>query len=70
MIFRDRMRDPKSMISFGMMCLAIGIVLPWLIHPSTSLEKDWLHGVCGFLYGLSISINIMAVIRQRRCGGN
>jgi hypothetical protein len=64
------MQDPKSMIAFGMICLAVGIVLPWLIHPSTRLEQDWLHGASGFLYGLSISVIIMALIRQRRCGGN
>ncbi len=51
--------------------LAIGLVLPMLLHPSGQASRNLLHFVCGLLIGLSLSINLSLLwknSRQRRFG--
>jgi hypothetical protein len=70
-----RETDPKSrkLIALASACLAIGLVLPMLLHPSEQSSRNLLHFVCGALLGLSISVNLSMVwknSRRRRLGGN
>jgi hypothetical protein len=51
--------------------LALGLVLPMLLHPSGQSSRNLLHFVCGLLIGMSLSINLGLVwknSRRRRLG--
>ncbi len=70
MTLPNRLRDHKTMMSIGMACLAIGLTLPMFLHPAAGFGTNLLHGVRGFLLGLSIVMNLWAARvanRQRRC---
>jgi len=53
--------------------LVIGLLL-WnfreYVWPSDPMARNLLHAVCGFLLGLSIALNIGALIRRRRSRGD
>ncbi len=72
MTFRNRSKKPAGLIPVAMMFLVIGILWPNFFHPTTQLGKNWSEGLRGLMFGLSVGINVMAVVRagrQRRCGG-
>ncbi|MGA9668919.1 MAG: hypothetical protein WBQ94_06905 [Terracidiphilus sp.] len=70
--FRYRHLDMKSRLTLtiGNIALSSGLILWVFVHPSTQVEKDWLHGLCGFLLGLSITINLFMLRFAGRCGPN
>jgi hypothetical protein len=66
--------NPKSrrLVALASAWLAIGLVLPMVLHPSGQSSRNLLHFVCGLLIGMSLSINLGMVwknSRQRRLGG-
>jgi hypothetical protein len=66
MTFRNRLKDPKRMIAFAMLVLAI--LLPKMIHPTARFGQDWIDAFRGCLFGISIGINLLALplaARQR-----
>jgi hypothetical protein len=62
------MKNPKTLMALGMSCLAVAIVsskLPTL----RLLGPNWSDGLRGFLFGLSIGLNLWSVrlaARQRQ----
>jgi hypothetical protein len=71
MTFRNRLKNSRTILSIGMMCLVIGIVLPALFHPVSKFALDLSHGVRGMLFGLSIVLNLWSArlaSRHSRCG--
>jgi hypothetical protein len=73
MIFQNRMKNPRTMVSLGMSFLVIGIVWPWVIHPTTQVWRDAAEGIRGMLFGLSIAINFLSfrlARRQRGCAAS
>lgn len=67
---RPKNRKATALIPIGMMFLAMGLMLPYLIHPSSQLGLNLSHGVRGLLVGISVGISLPAAIlarRQRRC---
>ena len=71
MIFRNLQRKTQIMIRIGMLCLLISIIWPRFVHLSFNLGPDLIDAVRGFLLGISIGMNLLAVVlkcRQRRCG--
>jgi drug/metabolite transporter superfamily protein YnfA len=60
--------DPKTkrMRAIGGVFLAVALVLKNFIEPSNRIEQNGLHGVCGFLIGLSLVFSLSALIRCRR----
>jgi hypothetical protein len=64
-----RQLDPKTrrLLAIGNMSLVVGLLLWLFVHPSGQIEKNWLHAVCGFLLGLSVTINLMGLVFARRC---
>ncbi|MGD0891097.1 MAG: hypothetical protein ABR923_06145 [Terracidiphilus sp.] len=69
MSFKFRQLDPKSrrLIAAGNLCLAAGLLILNLPHPANQTERNWFHGIGGFLIGLSISISLSALFVARRC---
>jgi len=73
MTFRNRLKEPNVMMSAGMLSLVIGILCSRFFHPATIFGRNLSHGICGFLIGLSLSLNVGSAImmrRQRHCGGS
>ena len=64
---RDRWNDlaTKTMMG-GMAALLLFSVWPRFLHVGTNLNPDWIDGLRGFLIGLSIGLNLMAVILNSR----
>lgn len=72
MSFKNRLKEPRVMMSAGMMCLVAGILCSRFLHPTTVFGRDISHGIGGFLIGLSLVFNAASAItirRQRRAGG-
>jgi hypothetical protein len=73
MSVREQLKNPMTMMPIGMLCLVIALVGPKIFHPTGQVATDWVDGVQGLLFGLSIGINLCAVrlaSRQRRCSEN
>ncbi len=61
----------RKLFAMASVCLAVGLLLPMLFHPSAPSARNLLHFVCGLLLGLSMSINLSMAwknSRQRRLG--
>lgn len=57
----------RRLVVIANVSLAIGLLLWNFVHPSDQIERNWVHGVCGFLLGVSIAINLFGVILAHRC---
>ncbi len=66
MLLRNRLHDSQSMISFGMFCLATGIVAQRFIHPPTDFLQGFVAGLSGALIGLSIVFNVRGLTLRRQ----
>jgi hypothetical protein len=63
-----RQLDPKwrRMMAVGNFSLVAGLLL-WNFRSYIPAGPDWLHPVCGLLFGLSIGINLFGLRLARRC---
>jgi len=60
----------SPLMPLGMLCLAIGLMLPRIFHPAGQPGLNWIHFASGFLLGISIVFNLAGFwmrVRQRRC---
>ncbi len=64
----NRPRDPKTrrLLAIANSSLVLGL-LPWIFREYIHVGHNWLDASCGFFLGLSITINLWAVRRNRRC---
>ena len=59
--------SPKTLMSLGMMALAIGNVAPWILGRRHLMSEDLLDGVRGLLMGIAIATLLLGVwLRGRR----
>lgn len=54
----------RRMLACGMFCLAVGLMLRELVPAPAKML--WIEGLYGFLIGLSIALNLGAVIVSAR----
>ena len=69
MILKHVAEDPRLLLRLGMAFLLIALVWPRFLPVTGNLGPDAIDGVRGLLIGLSISLNLWAVVlssRQRR----
>ena len=59
-------RKTRSLMAIGNIALVIGLLLWLFVHPAAQVERNWLHAVCGFLLGLSITFNLYGLWSARR----
>jgi hypothetical protein len=52
---RTRFRS-STLLRVAMLCIAIGPILPRIVHPSTAAGVDLLDGVRGLMLGLAIGL--------------
>jgi hypothetical protein len=73
MNFRNRMKDRRTTMFFGMVFLVVALGWPRFLHPTTPFGDELSDGVRGLMFGLSFGLNLWTVrlaARQRGCGGN
>jgi hypothetical protein len=73
MIFQNRLKNPRALVSVGMSFLVIAIAWPRFFHPTTQFWLDATDGIRGMLSGVAIAINFLAfrlAARQPRCDAN
>ena len=68
MLLRNRLHDPRALISAGMLCLATGILAQRFIHPPSDFWQGFVAGLSGVLIGLSIVFNLRGMMLRRRHG--
>jgi len=61
MSIRFRQLEPKARGRrfFANLCLVVGLLLWIFVHPAGTIERDCVHAICGFLLGLSITVNLL-----------
>ena len=59
----------RRMIAAANGFLAIGLAL-WALANRSSLHQPRLHAACGFLMGLSIAMNLGALVKGGRSSGH
>jgi hypothetical protein len=62
-------RSKKERVLFGIanLALSLGLALPYVVHASGAVSKDWMDGARGLLIGVSIPLNLMLAWSRRRC---
>ena len=59
--------SPKTLMSLGMMSLAIANIAPWILQRRHLMSEDLLDGVRGLLMGIAIATLLLGVwLRGRR----
>jgi hypothetical protein len=64
MILEHRLVNPSHVMRIGMIFLILAVVVPRLVQ--STLGVDVTDGVKGFLFGVSIGTNLLAVVLYRR----
>jgi hypothetical protein len=64
MILEHRLINPSHVMRIGMIFLILAVVVPRLVQ--STLGVDLTDGVKGFLFGVSIATNLLAVVLYRR----
>jgi hypothetical protein len=59
-------KKTRRLMAIGNIALVIGLLLWEFAHPAGQFQKNCLHAVCGFLLGLSITINLFGLRFARR----
>lgn len=69
-------RDSRArlMMVIGNLSLVAGLLIWNFVRHSTaathfSATQSWIDGLGGLFLGISIGVNLAALLRQRRCGG-
>jgi len=71
MLMAKSTKAAPRLVSLGMLFLALALAWPRFIHLGAGLGADWTDGIRGLFFGLSIGLNLCAVIvnaRGRRLG--
>ncbi len=59
-------KKTRRLTALANFSLVFGLALWLLVHPTVQIEKNWLHGICGFLLGFSITVNLIGLRCARR----
>ena len=71
MCLRTQSKEHRSRVALASLCLAAGLLLPYIFHPAEGPALDLVDFVRGLLLGVSISIYLATVwktARKRRSG--
>jgi hypothetical protein len=68
MILRNRLKEPNTMMSIGLVCLILGNVSHYFLHPTGRFAQSLVDGTFGLFLGVSIGCLLLSVRqRSRRC---
>jgi hypothetical protein len=68
MCLSDRNPNPRTILRIGMALLAVALISQRFVHPAPGFGEDAADAIRGFLLGLSIGLNLMAVWLGSRRG--
>jgi len=66
MILENRV-SPKTILLIGMAFLLAASLSHWFLRPSGAFGADLVFGTKGFLYGISIGLLLLSILKTRRC---
>jgi hypothetical protein len=76
MCVTNAMHDPKArwMMVLGNFSLVValltwGFVRPWAVAAHASFAHQWIDGISGLFFGVSIGANLAALRLKRHCAG-
>jgi hypothetical protein len=70
MTLRERIKQPKVLISIGLWCLILGALSLRFLRRITGMTEDVADGLTGLLYGLSIGCMLIGIrLNARRRTG-
>jgi hypothetical protein len=58
---RKALKDPKTMIRAGMVCLLLFNIWPRFLHLAFNLGPDWIDALRGVLLGLAMGLILLAL---------
>ena len=61
MSLRQHLKDQRTMMRVGMCFLILASLSRWFLHPSAGISEDWVDGITGLLYGISIASLLVSV---------
>ena len=64
MSLKNRLKDRKTLMNIGLVCLVLGNATHFLIRPESTPARDWVDGIFGLLIGLSIGLLLMSLRRK------
>jgi hypothetical protein len=68
MIFHKHFNNGRKLLPVGMLFLILGLLSFRFLHPSAYLSETMVDAIKGFLMGVAIALNLIAVrLNQRRC---
>jgi hypothetical protein len=67
---RKLLKNPKTMIRTGLVCLLLFNIWPRFLHLTFNLGPDWIDGLRGVLLGLAMGLILLAakLKRHQSCG--
>lgn len=57
----EHLKDHKTMMRVGMSFLILASLSRWFLHPSVGVSENWVDGITGLLYGVSIASLLVSV---------
>jgi hypothetical protein len=63
MILGNRLKDRSSLMRIGLVCLLLGNVSHWFLHPTATFGQGLVDATFGLLMGISIGC-ILASLRR------
>lgn len=60
-------RKSRRLKVIANLSFVIGLLLWLFVHPAGQIERDWVHGMSGFLLGLYITMNLLGFGSAGRC---
>ena len=72
MYFRDRLKNPCTLIRIGLVLMVLANLSTRFLHPTSDFGQGFADGVMGILFGISFGCLLLGMrlaCRQRRGGG-
>jgi len=63
MFLRNRLKDRKTLMNIGLVCLILGNAAHWFLHPTARFGQGLVDGTFGLLIGISIGCLLMSLRR-------
>lgn len=64
MLLKNRLKERKTLMQIGLVCLILGNATHFLVRPAGSIARDWVDGIFGLLIGLSIGLLLLSLRRK------
>ncbi len=66
MILKDRLKDRSTLMRIGLVCLLLGNLSHWFLHPTAAFGQGLVDATFGLLIGISIGCLLASLRRTER----